>query len=107
MHRALAAAHQRDHEFATLEHLPLTDDADAAAVVQACKANPGAIKQHLTSYIDSDLGTLAVNNERDTELTTAFHRVVQRAVFLAQDRHQVTGGDLLMARFHETESYAA
>jgi ATP-dependent Clp protease ATP-binding subunit ClpA len=38
MHRALAYANKRRHEYATLEHLllALTEDQDAVAVLRAC-----------------------------------------------------------------------
>ncbi len=38
LHRALAVANERHHEYATLEHLllSLTEDSDAAAVLRAC-----------------------------------------------------------------------
>ena len=38
LHRALALANERRHEYATLEHLllALIDDADAASVMRAC-----------------------------------------------------------------------
>ncbi len=38
LHRALAGARERNHEFATLEHLlfSLIDDQDAIAVLKAC-----------------------------------------------------------------------
>ena len=38
LHRAVAYANQRKHEYATLEHLllSLVDDEDAASVMRAC-----------------------------------------------------------------------
>ena len=38
LHRALAQAKDRNHEYATLEHLliALTEDQDAIAVLKAC-----------------------------------------------------------------------
>ena len=38
LHRALANANERNHEYATLEHLlmALTEDQDAIAVLKAC-----------------------------------------------------------------------
>ena len=38
LHRALANASERNHEYATLEHLllALTEDQDAVAVLRAC-----------------------------------------------------------------------
>jgi ATP-dependent Clp protease ATP-binding subunit ClpA len=110
LHRALACANQRDHEYATLEHLllALIDDADAAAVMKARKVNLSALKESLTSYIDKDLKTLAVDDCRDATPTPAFQRVVQRAMIHAQgaDRDAATTVDILRAMFDETESYA-
>jgi hypothetical protein len=110
LHRALAYANQRDHEYATLEHLllALIDDADASAVMRACKADLGALKEDLVSYIDSELKELAVNDGRDSRPTPGFQRVVQRAVLHAQGLgRDATGGDLLVAIFDERESHAA
>jgi len=41
LHRALALAGERRHEYATLEHLllALVDDQDAAAVMRACNVD--------------------------------------------------------------------
>ena len=41
LHRALALANERRHEYATLEHLllALVDDQDAAAVMRACSVD--------------------------------------------------------------------
>ena len=41
LHRALALANERHHEYATLEHLllALIDDQDAAAVMRACNGD--------------------------------------------------------------------
>ena len=43
LHRALALANERHHEYATLEHLllALIDDPDAAQVMQACGVDLG------------------------------------------------------------------
>ncbi len=43
LHRALALANERHHEYATLEHLllALIDDQDAAAVMRACNVDTG------------------------------------------------------------------
>ena len=41
LHRALAIANERHHQYATLEHLLLSliDDSDAAAVMRACSVD--------------------------------------------------------------------
>ena len=56
LHRAVAYASQRKHEYATLEHLLLSliDDEDAAAVMRACDVDLAALKQTLTDPQSSD-----------------------------------------------------
>jgi hypothetical protein len=110
LHRALAYANQRDHEYATLEHLllALIGDADASAVMRACKADLGALKEELVSYIDSELKELVIDDSRDPRPTPGFQRVVQRAVLRAQSlSRDATGADVLVAIFDERESHAA
>jgi hypothetical protein len=85
-HRALACANQRDHEFATLEHLlfALIDDADALAVMKACSVDIAALKEDIVSYIDSELKALVIDGSREARPTPGFQRVAQRAVLRAQ-----------------------
>ena len=47
LHRAVAYANQRRHEYATLEHLllSLTDDQEAAGVMRACDVDLAALKK--------------------------------------------------------------
>jgi|SRR5215510_5961288 len=68
----------------------------------------GALKEELTRYIDNELETLVTDDVSRCRPTPAFQRVVERAVLRAQGlgRHTVTGGDLLVALFAETESPA-
>jgi Glyoxalase superfamily protein/Clp amino terminal domain, pathogenicity island component len=110
LHRALAYADERGHEYATLEHLllALIDDADASAVMKACKADLGALKRDLASYVDNELKTLVTDDHRGPRPTAAFQRVVQRAVHDVRvlDR-DLTGADLIPPMFAETESHAA
>jgi len=110
LRRALGYAKQRSHEYTTLEHLllALTDDVNASGVMKLCEVDPGALKEKLASYIDNELKTLVSDDGSQSRPTAAFQRVVQRAVLHAQGlgRHAVTGGDLLVALFAETESPA-
>ncbi len=57
LHRALALANERHHEYATLEHLllALVDDQDAAAVMRACNVDLDALRRNLTEYVDTEL----------------------------------------------------
>src|SRR5690606_721083 len=77
LHRALALANDRNHEYATLEHLllALLDDQDAAAVMRACNVDLGLLRQQLTNYIDNDLSSLVVDDGEDSKPTAGFQRV--------------------------------
>jgi hypothetical protein len=111
LHQALAYASQRKHQYATLEHLllALTDDVHASAVIDACKANRGALKEHLVSYIDNGLKKLVIDDGSEPRQTAGFQRVVQRAVLYAQGRGLplLTGAEILVGLFSERESPAA
>ncbi|MGB3810868.1 MAG: ATP-dependent Clp protease ATP-binding subunit ClpA [Parvibaculum sp.] len=111
LHRALALANDRNHEYATLEHLllALLDDQDAAAVMKACNVDTGVLKQQLTNYIDNELSSLVVDDGEDSKPTAGFQRVIQRAVIHVQSsgREEVTGANVLVAMFAERESHAA
>ena len=50
LHRALALANERHHEYATLEHLllALIDDQDAAAVMRACNVDLEKLRRSLS-----------------------------------------------------------
>jgi hypothetical protein len=110
LHRALANASQRGHEYATLEHrlLALIDDVDASAVMKACKVDLGTLNGRLTRYIDNDLKELVVT-DGESRPTAAFQRVIQRAVIHLQSlgREEATGANVLVAIFAERESPAA
>jgi ATP-dependent Clp protease ATP-binding subunit ClpA len=105
LHRTLGHADQRNHEYATLEHLllGLIDDADASALMAACKVDLGSLRQNLVRYIDNELKTLVTDGDREPTPTAAF----QRAVVHAQDLdREATGSDVLLAIFDERESPA-
>ena len=110
LHRALAEANHREHEYATLEHLllALIDDPDASAVMKACKVDLGFLREKLTNYIDKELRELVKPNGDDARPTAAFQRVMARAVTHTQwvGREEVTGANVLVAMFAETESPA-
>ena len=111
LHRAVAYANQRKHEYATLEHLllSLTDDDDAAGVMRACDVDLNALKKSLVNYLDVELASLVVDDEDDAKPTAGFQRVIQRAVIHVQSsgREEVTGANVLVAIFSERESHAA
>ncbi len=111
LHRALALANERHHEYATLEHLllALIDDQDAAAVMRACNVDLDKLRRSLTSYLESELENLVSEGNEDSKPTAGFQRVIQRAVIHVQSsgREEVTGANVLVAIFAERESHAA
>jgi len=111
LHRAVAYANQRKHEYATLEHLLLSliDDEDAAGVMRACDVELGELRTTLTNYVDNELRSLVVDDGEDAKPTAGFQRVIQRAVIHVQSsgREEVTGANVLVAIFSERESHAA
>src|ERR1043166_6020574 len=111
LHRALALANERHHEYATLEHLllALIDDQDAAAVMRACNVDLDMLRRNLTEYIDTELANLVTGAAEDSKPTAGFQRVIQRAVIHVQSsgREEVTGANVLVAIFAERESHAA
>jgi ATP-dependent Clp protease ATP-binding subunit ClpA len=111
LHRALALANERHHEYATLEHLllALIEDQDAAAVMRACNVDLDKLKRNLVDYIDGELDNLVMEGDDDSKPTAGFQRVIQRAVIHVQSsgREEVTGANVLVAIFAERESHAA
>ena len=111
LHRALALAGERRHEYATLEHLllALVDDQDAAAVMRACNVEVDTLKRSLVEYVDTELANLIGDGRQDAKPTAGFQRVIQRAVIHVQSsgREEVTGANVLVAIFAERESHAA
>ena len=110
LHRALAYASERRHEYATLEHLllALTEDQDAIAVLRACGVEIERLAEELTEFVDQDLAGLVIARPADPKPTAGFQRAVQRAVIHVQSsgREEVTGANVLVAVFSERESHA-
>jgi ATP-dependent Clp protease ATP-binding subunit ClpA len=110
LHRALAAASERRHEYATLEHLllALCDDPDAISVMKACNVNVDQLRGTAKQFVDDDLKGLVSTSGDDPKPTSGFQRVVQRAAIHVQSsgREEVTGANVLVALFSERESHA-
>ncbi|SDC97037.1 ATP-dependent Clp protease ATP-binding subunit ClpA [Ruegeria marina] len=112
IHAALAAANERRHEFATLEHLllALLEEPDAVRVMKACSVDLKELRSTLTEFIDEDLANLVTDIDGSEAVpTAAFQRVIQRAAIHVQSsgRTEVTGANVLVAIFAERESNAA
>jgi ATP-dependent Clp protease ATP-binding subunit ClpA len=110
LHRALALATERRHEYATLEHLllALTEDEDAVPVLRACGVDVDQLRQDLADFVKHELDGLKSTSTADPKPTAGFQRVVQRSVIHVQSsgREEVTGANVLVALFSERESHA-
>ncbi|WP_170527670.1 ATP-dependent Clp protease ATP-binding subunit ClpA [Ruegeria arenilitoris] len=112
IHAALAAANERRHEFATLEHLllALLEEPDAVRVMKACSVDLDELRSSLVEFIEEDLSNLVTDIDGSEAVpTAAFQRVIQRAAIHVQSsgRTEVTGANVLVAIFAERESNAA
>ncbi len=112
LEKALTLASEREHEYATLEHLllALTEDEHAREVMGACKVDIEVLTAELVRYIDDELTSLIVEDgEGRVQPTAAFQRVVQRAILHVESsgRDEVTGANVLVSIFSERESHAA
>ena len=110
LHRALALATERRHEYATLEHLllSLAEDPDAVAVFNACGVDVDNLREALLSFVDNELFDIEAEGASEPKPTAGFQRVVQRAVIHVQSsgREEVTGANVIVAMFSERESHA-
>ena len=109
LRRAMALASRNGHELATLEHLlmALADDNDAIDVLKACNVSIETLKQELSEHLEETLSSIA-GAASETQPTTSFQRVIQRAVIHTQSsgRDAATGANVLIALFAEQESFA-
>lgn len=112
LNMAFARAREHRHEFMTVEHLLLALLSNPAAreALEACTVDLVALRQELEAFIEQTTPTLpASDEERETQPTLSFQRVLQRAVFHVQSsgRSEVSGANVLVAIFSEQESQAA
>jgi ATP-dependent Clp protease ATP-binding subunit ClpA len=108
---AFKEAREKRHEFMTVEHLllALLDNPTAAEVLKSCGADLEKLKQELSAFLSETTPLLPASDNRETQPTLGFQRVLQRAVFHVQSsgKKEVTGANVLVAIFSEQESQAA
>lgn len=107
---AFREARERRHEFMTVEHLlfALLANPTAVQLLTACDADLSAMSIELQKFIEENTPLLETQDERETQTTLGFQRVLQRAVFHVQasGKKEVTGANVLVAIFGEQESQA-
>ena len=105
-----AEAREQRYEFMTIEHLlfSLLNNNSATAVLNACGANLNSLHDDLIKFIQKNSTIINDIDERDTQPTIGFQRVLQRAVFNVQSsgKQEVSGANVLVAIFGERESHA-
>jgi ATP-dependent Clp protease ATP-binding subunit ClpA len=111
LNQAFKSAKSKRHEFMTVEHLllALLDDHAAIQVLQACAADLQKLRQQLVEFVDANTPVIPPQDQnRETQPTLGFQRVLQRAVFHVQSsgKQEVTGANVLVALFSEQESQA-
>lgn len=108
---AFKEARTKRHEFMTVEHLllALLDNEAASGVLKACGTDISKLRADLLEFVDSTTPLIPeADEERETQPTLGFQRVLQRAVFHVQSsgKSEVTGANVLVAIFSEQESQA-
>ena len=107
---AFKEAREKRHEFLTVEHLllALTDNPSALEVLRACGADLETLRQDLEAFLDETTPLLPPNDNRETQPTLGFQRVLQRAILHVQSsgRKEVSGANVIVAIFSEQESQA-
>ena len=99
------------HEFVTVEHLllALLGNDEAVNVLVNVGTDVEQLRREVEKYIDDTTPTLETGDEeRGTQTTLGFQRVVSRALFHVQSsgHKEVTGANVLVAIFSEQESQA-
>ena len=110
LNTAFKNAHDKRHEFITVEHLllALLDNSSAEVIMKACGCDIKTLQVQLIQFIEETMSLIPLGIQRETQPTLGFQRVLQRAVFHVQasDKKEVTGANLFVALFSEQDSHA-
>ena len=108
--QAYQEARSARHEFLTVEHLllALLDNSSALSIISACSANIIGLEAELRKALQDTVPELDPDDNRDTQPTIGFQRVLQRALYHVQSagKQEVIGANVLVAIFSEKDSYA-
>ncbi len=85
-----------------------TENQSATGALRACGVDLARLSAELERIIAETVPVLPHGDERDTQPTLGFQRVLQRAVYHVQSsgRKEVTGANVLVAIFGEKDSHA-
>ena len=108
--QAYNTARSKRHEFLTVEHLlmALLDNPSARDVFDACGVDMKRLGHELQQVLDETIPVMSAGDQRDTQPTVGFQRVLQRALYHVQsaERKEVLGANVLVAMFGEKDSHA-
>ncbi|WP_429073247.1 ATP-dependent Clp protease ATP-binding subunit ClpA [Aeromonas veronii] len=112
LNEAFKLARDERHEFMTVEHLllALLDNSSAHEALSSCGADVEQMRKEIRAFITQTTPLIPRDDEdRETQPTLGFQRVLQRAVFHVQSsgNTEVSGANVLVAIFSEQESQAA
>jgi ATP-dependent Clp protease ATP-binding subunit ClpA len=109
--QAYQEARKNRHEFLTVEHmlLALLDNASALSILSACGADSAALEKDIRKVLEDTVSLIKEGDNRDTQPTIGFQRVLQRALYHVQSagKEEVLGANVLVAIFSEKDSYAS
>ena len=82
--QAYQEARDRRHEYLTVEHmlLALLDNGSALSILRACSVDIEALEDDLRKVLSDNVPVLE-EEDRDTQPTIGFQRVLQRALYLS------------------------
>src|ERR1700732_4004565 len=107
---AMTEAVNRRHEFVCLEHLlfAMLHDVTTTTILKSCGAKPDALRRKLAHYLDEQVERMPKGETLSPRYAIGVQRALQRAALDVQSagRQEISGCNVLIAMFHETESPA-
>ena len=109
--KAIKEAKERQHEFASIEHLCLVlfDEQKVRILLSHMGVSFLELKKKFLNYLDYQVQSSHNSYKSDTVLSLSLQRVLQRATFhvLSSGKNEVSFEDILVATMDEEESFAA
>src|SRR5579875_2514698 len=107
---AMTEAANRRHEYVCMEHLlyAMLHDATASNILRHCGADLARLRKRLLKYLDEKIERVPGHGQVSPRYALGVQRVLQRAAAHVQSagRHEINGGNVLVAMFAEPDSYA-
>ncbi len=107
---AMTEAVNRRHEFVCLEHLlyAMLHDVTSSNILKNCGADLDALRRKLGHYLDEQVERMPKSETAAPRYAIGVQRALQRAALHVQSsgHQEISGSNVLVAMFHETESPA-